>query len=305
MTFRRTLAEAVSRLRDWPSRRALPLEELRQRLSPVFIVGGNRSGTSMVSSILSQHPELEGIFSGDTESTYNEAGHSNGFCESFHLWKFLVDSARDTRSQDNHLPFWSLPQYLAAFYRHRPKDRKEILEIVWDLQRNRSTEKQPFIKNQYNTLRIGLLSEVFPHARYVLVSRPWRDFIERGIHKWSHDGNNTDLRADRPRVGFHWHLLNLIARYDLETYVPGRYVEIWLNVLHRGPEAAQKEFQRVLAALSLAPFEFDLGVLGPQWEKRKQREQEFENAEFDVIRDIIKLERRVVTAMRKDGEGSS
>ena len=31
-------------------------------LTPIFIVGTNRSGTSMVTSLLSQHPDLEGIF---------------------------------------------------------------------------------------------------------------------------------------------------------------------------------------------------------------------------------------------------
>lgn len=292
------IRETISRLRDWRSRQALPVEELRQRLSPVFIVAGNRSGTGVVTSILNQHPELEGIFSSTTESTYDEAGHSNGFCDSYHLWKFLEDSARDTRGQENQLPFWSLPQYLGAYYRHRPKDEKEIFEIVWDLQRNRATEKQPLIKNLYNDFRIGLLSEVFPLARYVLVSRPWRNFIERGIHKWTHDGRGTVFSLRHPRAGLHWHLVNLITRYDLETYAPGRYAEIWLDVLHQGPESAQQAFQKALRAISLAPFEFDLRVLEPQWAKRRNEGPAAEGrADLDVIRTVVEFERQVLAAM--------
>ena len=38
-------------------------------ISPVFVLGSNRSGTSLVSSILGQHPQLEGIFGPFTESS--------------------------------------------------------------------------------------------------------------------------------------------------------------------------------------------------------------------------------------------
>lgn len=297
------MRETLSRLREWRSRRSLPLDQLRESLSPVFIVGGNRSGTSMVTSILSQHPELEGIFSGGTESTYNEADHSNGFCESYHLWKFLVDPKRDKRSEDRQWPFWALPQYLDGFYRNRPRNREEMFEIVWGLQKHRRTGKRPLVKNQYNTLRIGLMAEVFPCARFVLVSRPWNNFIERGIHKWAHDGSNTALSSDRPRAGFHWHLLNLIVRYDLETYAPGRYAEVWLDTLHSGPDPAQEAFQDLRKGLSLAPFIFDLKVLEPQWLKHRKDVRMESRADFAFVRQIVEFERRILSSMSRDGEG--
>ncbi|MBI2360079.1 MAG: sulfotransferase [Deltaproteobacteria bacterium] len=291
------IRQTISRLREWRSRRSVNVEKLREELSPVFIVGGNRSGTGMVSSILSQHPELEGIYSGETESTYDDEGHSHGFCESFHLWKFLFESGRDTRSENAQLPFWSLPQYLALFYRHRPKDKNEIFEIVWDLQRHRTTERQPLIKNQYVTLMIGLFTSVFPRARFILITRPWQDFIQSGIHKWTHDGGGTLFHLRHPRVGLHWHLVNLIARYDLETYAPGRYAELWLDVLHQGPEAAQEAFQKALSTISLQPFEFDLSVLEPQWSKRKNSQSAPDRARLDVVRAVVEFERQVLARM--------
>lgn len=299
------MRETLSRLREWRSRRSLPLAQLRESLSPVFIVGGNRSGTSMVSSILSQHPDLEGIFSGETDSTYNEADHSNGFCESYHLWKFLIDPKHDKRAEDRQLPFWALPQYLNGFYRNRPRNRKEIFEIVWDLHKHRETGKPPLVKNQYNTFRIGLMAEVFPRARFVLVSRPWDNFIERGVHKWTHDGSNTALSPDHPRAGFHWHLLNLIVRYDLETYASGRYAEIWLDTLHSGPDPAQKAFQNLLKELSLATFIFDLKVLEPQWLKHRKQVRMESRADFAFVRRIVEFERRILSSMSRDSEGGA
>ena len=252
-------------LRDWAQRitqlrrrRAADVPRIRREVSPVFVIGGNRSGTSVVTSILSQHPELEGLFGGPLGAKYDEAGHSVGFCESMHVWHHLAPDDNRRRPL-GHLPYWALPQYVGGAYRERAADDRERDRLAWAVERHRRTTRAPLLKDQFNTLRVGLIADVFPRARFLLVSRSWQDFTTRSLHKWANDGLGTTLR--QPLAGFHWHLVNLIARYDLEIHAPGRYTTVWLDTLHEGEQQAQQSFAAVARALGLAPHTFDVSEL--------------------------------------------
>jgi len=285
----------VSDILEQPRRRSTSLDRLRQELSPVFVIGGNRSGTSVVTSILAQHPQLEGLFSGSIEPTYNPSGHSIGFCESMHVWHSLIPSDRDRR-RNNQLPFWALPQYVSQTYRHRARSDKERFNLAWSVQRLRRSSRHPLIKDQFNMLRVGLIKDVFPRAKLVLVSRSWLNFTERSIHKWVHDGLGTNLNEDDPCVGFQWHLVNLIARYNLEAHAPKQYTEVWLDWLHRGPKSAQESFQKLVMGLSLTPFEFDLGILKSYWVGDEDSRPDSDSKEFDIVKQIVEFERKLLKA---------
>lgn len=287
----------IRSLTEMPHRRSTSLEELQRTLSPVFLIGGNRSGTSVVTAVLSQHPELEGLFEGGCEPTYLEGDHARGYCESFHVWRHLNPSDWRLRYR-RELPFWSLPQYVSGFYRTRARGPRERFDLAWDVQRLRKTDKQPLIKEHFNMFRIGLIMDVFPRARFVLTIRPWRDFLEMGMHKWFHDGLGTILSASHPRGGLQWHLANLIAHYDLETFAPGRYAVTWLDALHEGPASARKVFEQALETLSLAPFDFDLSILEPYWTKRREvdRAAAQEDHDFHLAKRIVGFEREMLQA---------
>jgi len=67
-------------------RASFPYEELL----PLFILVINRSGTSIVSSLLSQHPQLEGTFRGEALAVKKEGeSHAHRFCDSDHIWSWL------------------------------------------------------------------------------------------------------------------------------------------------------------------------------------------------------------------------
>ena len=61
---------------------------------------------ALTSSIVAQHPQLEGIFqSGDKKvNVSNTTGHTDSYCSSHHVWKHL----EKVKSTDNHaiLPLW-------------------------------------------------------------------------------------------------------------------------------------------------------------------------------------------------------
>lgn len=296
MNFRRRLrllrAELVSACTRL-GMRGIGLHELQAKLSPVFVIGGNRSGTSIVSLMLSQHADLEGLFQDDAISRTLPSGHSIGFAESMHVWPSLLPDDRE-RTQRGQWPLWCLPEYLSGTYRNSAKSDREKLRLAWDVERLRGSANHPLIKDQFNTLRIGLVTDVFPKARFVLVSRQFEDFARRGIRKWAKDQHmQTSLNSEEPRVSLHWHLINLIARYDLETYAPGQYTEIWLHELEESPESAQEALARVVKRLDLEDQEFDLGVLRPRGSDSVENSlgSGVEDDHFKSVRSMVGFER--------------
>jgi hypothetical protein len=283
-------ADWLTNIIQWQKQRALDLPRLRKELSPVFVIGANRSGTSVVTYLLSQHPELEGLFSEAVEPHYSESGHSIGFCESMHIWRHLLPDPT-FRLQQNHLPFWGLPNYIGQTYRDRAKGDSERRRLAWNVEMYRKSDRTPLIKDQMNTLRVGMICDVFPNARFVLVSRSWQDFTSRGVHKWSVDGSETNL--DRPLAGFHWNLVNLVTRYDLEIYAPGRYATVWLDNLHMGQAQTSTAFAKLCSNLSLAPHDFDFSAISKHWKGGSGLSSDLSPG-LDDVTSIVAAERQLL-----------
>jgi hypothetical protein len=261
-----------------------------KNLSPLFIIGANRSGTSAVSFILSSHPELEGLFSESLEPTYSESGHSFGFCESMHIWANLLPNPQNRRG-NGHLPYWGIPNYLNEIYRFGANGWLERKRLIWDIYKNRKTDKSPLIKNQLNALRIGLIVDLFPNARFILVTRPWKDFTERSIHKWKRD--ELDVSFRNPLTGYQWALVNTVALFDLEIYAKNHYSHLWLDKLHASPESAKAEFSRVMKELNLGDYECDVSVLNGSSRSDSVVDSQWKSV-FENIKIIVEKE-RVIT----------
>ncbi len=285
-------------IRLFPKKIKLNLNKIGENLSPIFVVGANRSGTSIITSIFSQHPELEGIF-GNTKIEYDDSGHSIGFCESMHIWHELMPNP-EIRKLNGHLPYWGLPKYISSAYKNQIKNNTEKRKLIWRLQRFRISNKRPLIKDQFNALRIGMISAVFPKSKFIFCYRRLDEFTTNSIHKWSNDKKNKTTKFEIPLASMHWHMLNLISLYELEIYFPGQYSIICLDEIQSSRETAKKTFEESLNILKLSPFQFDYSNLSKNWQSEENKKNKIKSVHEESllgIREIIGFEKKIISKL--------
>jgi len=272
--------------------------DMRENLSPIFVIGANRSGTSIITSIFSQHPELEGLF-GHTEQEFDESGHSIGFCESLHIWPKLLPNPL-VRKPLGHLPYWALPNYVGFTYRNSLKSKSEAKRLAWRLETSRKTNRVPLLKDQFNTLRIGMIAQILPKARFILCRRSLENFTSRGIHKWANDNSGSSF--DPPYASFHWHMVNMIAMYDLEIFFPNQYTVISLDEIHISRANAIAAFKKSTQEVALTPFEFDLSELEKNWNTHKPtsvRDRSLQEDDLADIPNLVRKEREIIAGLSR------
>jgi len=260
---------------------------VRNEISPIFVIGVNRSGTSIMSYLLSQHPDVEGLYNGNDSPLYYKSGHSNAYCESMHIWEHLMPTLLK-----GYATCWGLPEQISRTYRNRAKNKAEKRRLAYDLLRYRMTDKTSLLKNNLNTLRIGLIADVFPKARFIYICRGVEDFMSSSIDKWRNDESGTLLQT--PAAGLHWHLINLVARYDLETYARGRYEIVWLEKLNESEKTARELFSSINSFLSLKTFDFDFSEVESHWGENKVLKNNIETPSFPEITKIVEFELKLL-----------
>ena len=215
-------------------------------LAPVFVIGANRSGTSLVAKLLSQSPEFEGLFSNSRAAEIGESGHVDGYSESAFIWKELNDQAFGRLSRPG---LFGSPHSVSAVYREGTKSTAEEKMLRKAVLAARRTDRIPLIKDNANTLRIGLITRIFPKARFVLVLRDPGDYLRSNRHKFA-----AQLSVERrsPEVGLHWLLMNTVALYDLERFAPERYVVVSLSDMFASD--ANSVLEQVFVKLGEKPF---------------------------------------------------
>ncbi len=232
-----------------------PVNEAR-RLEPIFVIGANRSGTSLLAHVLSKHPEVEGLFQSDSVGDTNASGHVNGYSDSGIIWRGLNQKALASVSR---APFFGLPEALSGVYRSGAENATEAARFCRAILQSRKTEQAPLIKDNLNVLRIGLIKELFPKARFVFIIREPYSYVRSNRHKWA------DFVAQNTRavseVGLHWALVNSVATYDLERFAPGDYISVSFGDLVG--EECEKVLADIVAFLKLSPQALDTSVIDP------------------------------------------
>jgi len=228
-------------------------------LAPIFVVGSNRSGASLCTVMLSKHPRIEGIFEGEqTDHLMGQDGHSSNRVGANHLWGILSNPDHDLSQGENIL--WGLPSFISKIYVESVSntDRKMLINQLLSL---RKTGHVPLIMDSLNILRIPLIKQLFPNAKFVLVTRDHRSYIESCSDKWTKDREigvfSPTSYIDHPHIGLHWLLINATGLYDLRKYAEGDYIHIKLENLHGDESTRIEAINRVFNFLNLEPMEIE------------------------------------------------
>ena len=194
----------------------------RLNIEPIFIIGCNRSGTSVITKLLEQHPELHKT-SKDPNKNYGRKtknGHSLGFSESTHL---LEMQALKTFSKKC-FSKWAHPKFISNSYLNGYENKIDLSQLIKEIIAIDKKGRRPIIKDQLNTLRIKFLIDLFPKAKFIYIKRDLESYISSNIHKLNILKVEENIN-EISNICLHWMMANLICTFELKTYAKDRFIE--------------------------------------------------------------------------------
>jgi len=279
---------------------------VRSELPVIFVIGGNRSGTSLCTYIISRHPAVE-VISEEVETPFSirSDGHSSGYRESGHLWRSLIDPEYDATRGEEFL--WGLPSSISKIYVDAASNSTKK-RLIYELLDARATDLIPVLKMNQNSLRVPLLKELFPRARFVLITRDYKSYIESCKHKWTKNRElgllGVDGHIDYPHIGLHWLMINAIALYDLKKHAKDDHIHIKLDELQGEESLRQRTINRVFRFLDLEPVEVnDEEVFDGTYTYVRSRSAEDIDTINGFLDDLINYENSLASpSERRDAE---
>jgi tetratricopeptide (TPR) repeat protein len=189
---------------------------------PIFVVGMQRAGSTLVEQILASHPMIEGA---------GELGHIRFLARRLedNLGTRCGAGYPDVLAALDHREFRSLgDEYLATTRARRPLGRPFFID------------KEPF-----NFLHVGLLQLILPNCRIIDIRRHplaccFSNFTSIFLHGLAHTYRLTDLGR------FYADYVELMAHYD--RVLPGRVYRIFYEDLVADP---RRQVRQLLAFLDL------------------------------------------------------
>ena len=154
------------------------------------------------------------------------------------------------------------------------------------------TRKRIISKNPFNSMRIPLLYEIFPEARFIHIHRHPCEVIPSTIHMWDilRRQNVLNKKSRRPEVTevatFMDQMLTTI-RTDLEKIPENRFTEIGYDELLQDPAAAIRSIYERLNLPYTPAFDQQINELLPEVNRFNKNEFKPSPEEMDTIRKIL------------------
>jgi hypothetical protein len=209
-----------------------------------FIVGRGRSGTTLLARMLDRHPELcvapEGFFVMNLQHEYG-----SGPWDERRIEAFCRDLVKENRMQGWRLDLSRLSSKLQerkATLTYAEVCREVYASYATDTL-GRSTPKWVGDKNPHYALLVSRIERLFPRARFVHITRDYRD----NIH--SYQGVPFDLK-DPAALAARWKAYNQ-AIMSVSRRMPERFLWLRFEDLLTHPE---HELSRICAFLEV-PFD--------------------------------------------------
>jgi hypothetical protein len=204
---------------------------------PVFVVGMNGSGTTMLLDCLGRHPELY-AFPRETRlipflmarvSTYGDLNVDENFQR---LWDEVRSLAVFRETNDN------TPVPLPPDWRDYPRGLAAILDAVFRYFAAQENKHRWCEKTPQHVQHLLALSQQFPSARFIHVVRDGRDCAVSFHRRW--------LRRPELTV-FRWKKVVALGREQGRQLGSERYLEIRYEDLTANPETSLRRVSSFLA----------------------------------------------------------
>ena len=232
---------------------------------------------------MSQHPELRSLEKIDKKVEYSNS-HVKGWDKP--IWRFFdnLNSNHFKRKKDGFI--WAHPKYISNIYKENFIFKNYLLYELY----NKPSNKRPIIKNHFLPLRIKLIKRIFPNAQFIFNIKNYKDFIKSNMHKNLNDKNYLNaFKEDKPDVGLHWLMINVVAQYHLEKYFKDEYVVFKNETLYEKKDILQKELNKINNFLKISNFDYDLSNVDKKFNFVDDINSE--NNDLEKIKDISKYER--------------
>lgn len=204
---------------------------------PVFIVGMNGSGTTMLADSLNNHSDLY-IFP-------MEARVLPFFMSNLHRYDNLssIDACRRlARDIGNTRPFWQVNNKTPLSIDDsciREQSFAGVVHGVFSELAQRQGKKRWGEKSPINLLHITALAKEFSDAQFIHIIRDGREVAQSFHRRWLYDPKRTIFR---------WKKRVTIGREQGKKLEEGRYLEVSYEQLTQNPEM---EMQRICSFLNL------------------------------------------------------
>ena len=258
-----------------------------KNLQPIFLISANRSGSSIITSILRQHPDLRSVSEyGSNEIVMNNK-HTVGFSEDY-IWNFLDDPTGDHFTRKNQGFLWSHPKYISSFYKEDFFPKKALYYEIY----KEYSEKIPLVSRNFFSLRIKLIKKIFPKAKIIFNIRSYKDYIKSNYDKYKNDKDYYKTFENKfPDIGLHWYILNSTIYYQLKKYFSDRFYLFNHEKLYDKNFDNQEELQKITDFLSLPKFQFSFENVDTKYKFSK--EIDFNYDSLNDIRVISEFEREI------------
>jgi len=300
------------------------IEQIRYRQSlknspvpkdPIFIVGHWRTGSTFLHQLMSRDPNL-------TTPTLYQVALPDHFLISYHFYKHVFAAfAGKSRPMDNVKIGIDEPQEDEyAMYRLTtfspleklvfPSDREYFLVNTAFLPDNEKlkdwtsslasfyrkilfkTGKQIVSKNPFNSLRIPLLAELFPEARFIHIVRHPYNIVPSTIHLWKvvqkqNILNKNSYTPDAKEISVILNNMMTTIQCDCKKLSANRTAEIRYEDLEKDPKGSLRDLYAHFDLPFTANFENRLDQFISQTSGYKKNTYSITEDEKNVIKDIM------------------
>jgi len=193
-------------------------------MQPVFIVGMNGSGTTMLLDCLGRHPELYGFpretrtLPGILNSDWGDLDVDDNFSRLWEavrsiIWFAAINGDKKPPRPDNYLDF---PRSMAA-----------VIDAHYAYFANRQSKRRWLEKTPQHAQHVATLAAAFPEARFIHMIRDGRDCAASFKRRW---GRTPELTIHR------WKEVVQLCQQDGQSIGSDRYLELQYETLTKDPE---------------------------------------------------------------------